>query len=247
MWLYFLSIIFFVLGYPFLENVMASIMTGIQFMNALHQGDNPTRDSSFDSDQSDESVLQHPKNREYLKKQGYYKQHKKTTPKCENAASHTQVRINRSQKLDATERRKMFYHTRSSDYSQEKSPSRNSRDRSLLRSFTSTEYSDSFESNEEREGSLDKRAYMGRQWNPNQNNDWDIGRPAVSLGDIAEGLISKKESCEQEMSSNDEMQRTQVKETELSFKSKTFSRFILKFQEMRKSNVKDISRKLYIL
>lgn len=219
-------------------------------MSAINQSHNPSRNSSFDSRQSDESVLQHPKNREYLEKQGFYKRHEKKTPKSENAASPSQSRIYRSQSLDASERRKNFrqmarsrnfstgiQESDESNLSEEKSPNRNSRDSSIFRSVTSMEYSDSFESNEGREDSLENRAEMGRLCVPNQNDDWDIMRPAISLGDISEGLITKKEGREQEMSVNDEMQQTQVKEAESSFKSKALTSCVKKFQEMRKSYV----------
>lgn len=250
----FLSVLF-ILGHPQLGNVLASVMNGMKFLNAINQSHNPSRNSSFDSRQSDDSVLQHPKNREFLEKQGFYKRHDKKTPKSENTVSPSQSRINRSQSLDASERRKKFHQMRSrnfstqilesdeSNLSEEKSQGRGSRDSSLFRSVTSMEYSDSFESTEGREDSIDKRNEMGRLAIHN-NDDWDMVRPAVSLGDISTTLqISKKDEIDRQVSRqvSDEMKPTQVTNSEsvptTGFRSAAYSAGLQKLQEMRKSLV----------
>lgn len=251
----FLSVLFIV-GHPQLGNVLASVMNGMKFLNAINQSQNPSRNSSFDSRQSDDSVLQNPKNREFLDKQGFYKRHDKKTPKNENTASPSQSRINRSQSLDASERRKKFHQMRSrnfstqilesdeSNLSEEKSPCRDSRDSSLFRSVTSMEYSDSFESTEGREDSMDKRLEMGRLAVQN-NDDWDMVRPAVSLGDISTTLKSPKkdELIDKQVSRqvSDEIKPTQVMNSEsvptTGFRSAAYSAGLQKLQEMRKSLV----------
>lgn len=247
--------VLFILGHPQLGNVLASVMNGMKFLNAINQSHNPSRNSSFDSRQSDDSVLQHLKNREFLEKQGFYKRHDKKTPKSENTVSPSQSRINRSQSLDASERRKKFHQMRSrnfstqilesdeSNLSEEKSQGRGSRDSSLFRSVTSMEYSDSFESTEGREDSIDKRNEMGRLAIHN-NDDWDMVRPAVSLGDISTTLqISKKDEIDRQVSRqvSDEMKPTQVTNSEsvptTGFRSAAYSAGLQKLQEMRKSLV----------
>jgi hypothetical protein len=237
-----------ILGHPQLGNVLASVMNGMKFLNAINQSHNPSGNSSFDSRHSDDSVLQHPKNREFLDKQGFYKRHEKKVSKAEMSASPSQSRLDRSQSLDASERRKKFHQMRSrnfstqpleseeSNLSEEKFHSRDSRDSSLFKSVTSVEYSDSFESTEGREDSLEKRNKMG-VLGVHSDDDWDMVRPAVSLGDISKSLISKKVETEKETSVKDELIEAQAKEAESApkgFMSAAYSAGLQKLQEMRK-------------
>ncbi|XP_056010144.1 titin homolog isoform X4 [Ostrea edulis] len=238
-------------GHPQLGNVLASVMNGMKFLNAINQSHNPSGNSSFDSRHSDDSVLQHPKNREFLDKQGFYKRHEKKVSKTETAALPSQSRLDRSQSLDASEKRKQFHQMRSrnfstqplesdeSNLSEEKFQSRDSRDSSLFKSVTSMEYSDSFESTEGREDSLEKRNQMG-MLGVHSDDDWDMVRPAVSLGDISKSLISKKVETEKETSVKDELIEAQAKEAESAptgFMSAAYSAGLQKLQEMRKSLV----------
>ncbi|XP_062583894.1 uncharacterized protein LOC134245638 isoform X2 [Saccostrea cucullata] len=241
-------------GHPQLGNVLASVMNGMKFLNAINQSHNPSRNSSFDSRQSDDSVLQNPRNREFLENQGFYKRYSPKPPKSEKVPSPiSQNRISRSQSLDASERRKKFHQMRSRNFSTQIAESdesslshekphgresRDSRDSSLFRSVTSAEYSDSFESVEGREDSMEKRNEMGILGV--HNDDWDMARPTVSLGDISGSLIPQKLEAERQMSVKDEMIEAEVKNTESApsgFRSAAYSSGLQKLQAMRKSLV----------
>lgn len=84
-------------------------MHGMKFLNFLNK-------QGFNADKAAEhpSILQNPKNREFLQKQGYYDKH---NPQSKSGDDSKTNKLTRSQSLDASEKRKRFQATKSRNYS----------------------------------------------------------------------------------------------------------------------------------
>ncbi|CAC5368270.1 unnamed protein product [Mytilus coruscus] len=99
-------------GNPNYGNMLNSVMHGMKFLNLLSS----TKSLNNLAEKSEEhpSILQNPKNREFLAKQGFYDRHKQ---KCRSEADTKANKLSRTQSLDASEKRKKFQATKSRNYS----------------------------------------------------------------------------------------------------------------------------------
>lgn len=97
-------------GNPHYGNMLNSVMHGMKFLNLLSSAKSLSNLS--EKPEEHPSVLQNPKNREYLAKQGFYDRYtkKKQTESRPN-------KLVKSQSLDASEKRKRFQATKSRNYS----------------------------------------------------------------------------------------------------------------------------------
>ncbi|KAK3082604.1 hypothetical protein FSP39_000362 [Pinctada imbricata] len=224
-------------------------MSGMRFLSAVNQSH--TFSSSLESKSDNESVLQNPKNREFLEKQGYYLRHS-MDKKVESPLSKTgsgpdgkATKLSKAMSLDASERRKKFHQTRSRNFSQlETSGSDEPSDRGsyddkrtvgFSRSFTSFENSDSFDSaefNESRESPMDVFT---------QFSDDDLPqRSKVSLGDISPGLFNRRKTFSvdsKERSSEELIEPEEILGHATVPRTSAYSGGLQKIAELRKNQV----------
>lgn len=109
----FLVLVLFVIpGNPNYGNMLTSVMHGMKFLNLLSSA--KSLNNLVDKSEEHPSILQNPKNREYLAKQGFYERHRKSN---QTDQSFKQSKLVKSQSLDASEKRKRFQATKSRNYS----------------------------------------------------------------------------------------------------------------------------------
>ena len=225
--------------------MLASVMTGMRFLNAINQSHNFSVSQESKSD--NESILQHPKNREYLEKQGYYTRHgdKKTgsPTKTGSTAEEKFIRLSKAMSLDASERRKKFHQTRSRNLSlleqsstEDQSSSKDDRKHAMTsRSFTSIDNSDSFDSAEHNEGHDDVNADVFMH----DDDDIMFSRPCVSLGDISPGLMLKRSMFSQEsnLQSSDEVIESEDAKQAMVPRTRAYNEGLQKIAHLRKNQV----------
>lgn len=92
--------------------MLTSVMHGMKFLNLLSSA--KSLNNLGDKSEDHPSILQNPKNREYLAKQGFYERHNKSNQADQSFKTNKLVK---SQSLDASEKRKRFQATKSRNYS----------------------------------------------------------------------------------------------------------------------------------
>ncbi|XP_071148173.1 serine-rich adhesin for platelets-like isoform X3 [Mytilus edulis] len=99
-------------GNPNYGNMLNSVMHGMKFLNLLSSA--KSLNNLGEKPEEHPSILQNPKNREFLAQQGFYDRHKKKSRSESEAKAN---KLSRTQSLDASEKRKKFQATKSRNYS----------------------------------------------------------------------------------------------------------------------------------
>lgn len=92
--------------------MLNSVMHGMKFLNLLSSA--KSLNNLGEKPEEHPSILQNPKNREFLAQQGFYDRHKKKSRSESEAKAN---KLSRTQSLDASEKRKKFQATKSRNYS----------------------------------------------------------------------------------------------------------------------------------